>query len=92
MISKSFRCLSCEETFYDRETLLSHLGVKHNLINRVLEEKSLPRIPLDQVQIHFHAFNLIRMSLVPGDIGTGREYQARTHFCGATKFAAKLPN
>ena len=60
MISKSFRCLSCEETFYDRETLLSHLGVKHNLINRVLEEKSLPRIPLDQVQIHFQAFNLIR--------------------------------
>lgn len=46
---KDKMCLSCEETFYDRETLLSHLGVKHNLINRVLKEKGFSGITLDQV-------------------------------------------
>ena len=53
------RCLSCEETFYDRETLLSHLGVKHDLINRVLKEKGFAGIPLDQVEIHLHSSILI---------------------------------
>ena len=38
--------------------------MKHNLINRVLEEKGLNRIPLDQVQIHLDGLNLLRMSLV----------------------------
>ena len=51
-----FRCLSCEETFYDRETLLSHLGVKHNLINKVLKEKGWPEIKLDKVQIQLRSF------------------------------------
>ena len=54
---KMFRCLSCEETFYDRDTLLSHLGVKHNMINEVLKEKGFSRIPLEQVKpISVHYF------------------------------------
>ena len=49
LICRACRCLSCEETFYDRETVLSHLGVKHNLINRVLKEKGFSTLALDQV-------------------------------------------
>ena len=46
---KDKMCLSCEETFYDRDTLLSHLGVKHQLVNTLLLEKGWRTLQLEKV-------------------------------------------
>jgi len=38
------KCLKCDQTFYDRTTLLSHLGVKHELINEILKAKGVTEV------------------------------------------------
>ena len=51
---KDKMCLSCEETFYDRDTLLSHLGVKHQLVNTLLLEKGWRTLQLEKVHKRKH--------------------------------------
>ena len=41
------KCLKCERKFFDKNAMLSHVGVKHGLINDILEAKGLPQLQLD---------------------------------------------
>jgi len=44
------KCLKCDQTFYDRTTLLSHLGVKHELINEILKAKGVTEVAFWKVK------------------------------------------
>jgi len=43
-------CLKCDQKFYDRNTLLAHLGVKHEYVNTILQMKGIPVLPLPKLK------------------------------------------
>lgn len=43
-------CLKCDQKFYDRNTLLAHLGVKHEYVNTILQMKGIPILPLPKMK------------------------------------------
>ena len=43
-------CIECDQKFYDRNTLLAHLGVKHEFVNTVLQMKGIPVLPLPKLR------------------------------------------
>ena len=42
------KCVKCDRTFFDRNAMLSHIGVKHSYINDILEAKGLPQLQLEE--------------------------------------------
>jgi len=42
------KCVKCNRTFFDRNAMLSHIGVKHGFINDILEAKGLPQLQLEE--------------------------------------------
>merc|ERR1712142_51656 len=43
-------CLKCKQKFFDKHTLLCHVGVKHKYINLILQQKGLPELLLSQIR------------------------------------------
>jgi len=43
-------CLRCDQKFYDRNTLLAHLGVKHEYVNTILQMKGIQVLPLPKMK------------------------------------------
>ena len=58
---KDDECSNCDRKFYDNRTLLAHVGVKHEFINKVLQTKGFPTLDFSP---HRHQINENTKSVV----------------------------